>query len=77
MFCSETSKATAFDFYEVSLSSGLRIFWDANLLLHFIVLHQIFLNHYMGVLVLLSDDVCILPSFGAHFFYHGNRCYLQ
>jgi hypothetical protein len=32
----------------VSLSSGLSIFWDASLLLHFIVLHRIFLNHCMG-----------------------------
>jgi hypothetical protein len=29
----------------VSLSSGLSIFWDAILLLHFIVLHRITLNH--------------------------------
>jgi hypothetical protein len=32
----------------VSLSSGLSIFWDAILLLHFIVLHRITLNHYVG-----------------------------
>jgi hypothetical protein len=32
----------------VSLSSGLSIFWDANLLLHFIVLHRITINHYVG-----------------------------
>jgi hypothetical protein len=32
----------------VSLSSGLSIFWDAILLLHFIVLHRIILNHYVG-----------------------------
>jgi hypothetical protein len=31
----------------VSLSSGLSIFWDASLLLHFIVLYCISLNHYM------------------------------
>jgi hypothetical protein len=47
-------------FMMVSLSSRLRIFWDTNLLLHFIVLHQISLNHYMAVLVLLSDDVHII-----------------
>jgi hypothetical protein len=32
----------------VSLSSGLSIFWDAILLLHFIVLHRITLNHCVG-----------------------------
>ena len=47
-------------FMMASLSSGLRIFWDANLLLHFIVLYKISLNHYMIVLVLLSDDVHII-----------------
>jgi hypothetical protein len=31
----------------VSLSFGLSIFWDAILLLHFIVLHRIILNHYV------------------------------
>jgi hypothetical protein len=32
----------------VSLSSGLNNFWDASLLLHFIVSHRISLNYYMG-----------------------------
>jgi hypothetical protein len=32
----------------VSLSSGLSIFWDAILLLHFIDFHRITLDHYMG-----------------------------
>jgi hypothetical protein len=32
----------------VSLSSGLCIFWDAILLLHFIVLHRITLNQCVG-----------------------------
>jgi hypothetical protein len=32
----------------VSLSSGLCIFWDTILLLHFIVLHRIILNHCIG-----------------------------
>jgi hypothetical protein len=31
----------------VSLLSGLSIFWDAIVLLHFIVLQRITLNHYM------------------------------
>jgi hypothetical protein len=50
-------------FMMVSLSSGLSIYWDANLLLHFIVLHHISLNHYMAVLVLLSDDVRIISFY--------------
>jgi hypothetical protein len=57
MICSETPRATPLIFMMVSLSSGLSIFWDTNLLLHFIVLYHISLNHYMVVLVLLNDDV--------------------
>jgi hypothetical protein len=60
IFCGETLGPLPLIFMMVSPSSGLRIFWNANLLLHFIVLHHIFLNHYMAVLVLLSDDVRII-----------------
>jgi hypothetical protein len=45
MFCSETSRATAFDFYD-----GVSVIWTK----HFLgcnssaVLHRIILNHYVG-----------------------------
>ena len=47
MFCNETKRATAFDFYDVSLLCGLSIFWVAILLHHFIVLYHITLSHYV------------------------------
>jgi hypothetical protein len=48
MFCSETSRATAFDFYD-----GVSVIWtmyflEYNSSAHFIVLHHITLNHCVG-----------------------------